>query len=1037
VKKLAQFSVDYPVTILMIVLGIVLLGYISFDKLGMDLFPNLKSPRIFVEITSGERPPEEMEKQYVENIEALAARQSDVVQVTSITKVGISQITVEYAWNKDMDEAFLDLQKALNSYAQNQEIDKLTITQHDPNTAPVMLVALTHNEITDMNEIRKVAENYIRNELVRLEGVAEVELSGQEENEIVIETDPYRLQSQNISLDALSTRIQNFNRSVSGGRISEMGLQYIVKGIGLLRDIDDFQNLIVGYKAVRTTTGTTNQSPFAPVYLKDVATVKYANKKPENIVHLNGKKCIGLSIFKETKFNTVKAVEQINEELVKIGKALPGYQLTPVTNQGKFIKDSIVEVEQSALYGIILAIFVIFLFLRRIGTTFIVSLAIPFSIIATFNLMYFNNLTINIMTLGGLALGAGRLVDDAIVVIENIFRHHEAGEDAKSAAVNGTAQVGNAIVASTLTTIIVFLPIVYLHGASGELFKDQAWTVTFSLLSSLFVAIFLIPMLYHRMYRNKPVPVSAKAFKMNWYGNLLGNVLNSKWIVILLAFSFMGASFFLLPFIGSEFMPQTEAREFTIDLKLAEGSKLERTESTVKNIESMLTDYLGSDLDKIYSHSGPSTGLVTDATAVFEGDNTAEIKVILIPKSKHSADDVISTIDKMTNDIPDLEVTFAKEETALKTVLGTEEAPVVVEIKGKEMDEIETISLQVKEKMTVIPGLFNVQSSIENGAPEVEVVIDRVRAGMYSLSISSIITQLQDQLEGKNAGQLEHGGEMSDITIKLPETQLSEIGNLTVTSGSQVFRLSEIADIKHTSSPKEIFRRDQNRIGKLTAQLEPGVSLEHVATNIRSATAGISLPADYSIRVTGDEEKRQDSMKNLGFALILSIILVYMVLASIFESLIHPFTVLLTIPFAIVGSILTFFLFGRSFNIMAIIGIIMLGGIAVSNSIILIDRINQVRKEGKDRRSAIILAGQQRLRPILMTALTTILALIPLTIGFGQSVQLRSPMALAVIGGLVTSTLMTLVIIPCVYDVMDRLHIRSTGKKFKEQESGL
>jgi HAE1 family hydrophobic/amphiphilic exporter-1 len=1037
VKKLAQFSVDYPVTILMIVLGIVLLGYISFDKLGMDLFPNLKSPRIFVEITSGERPPEEMEKQYVENIEALAARQSDVVQVTSLTKVGISQITVEYAWNKDMDEAFLDLQKSLNSYAQNQEIDKLTITQYDPNTAPVMLIALTHNEITDMNEIRKVAENYIRNELVRLEGVAEVELSGQEENEIVIETDPYRLQSQNISLDALSQRIQNFNRSVSGGRISEMGLQYIVKGIGLLRNIDDFQNLIVGYKAVRTASGTNNQSPFAPVYLKDVATVKYANKEPENIVHLNGKKCIGLSVFKETKFNTVKAVEQINEELVKIGKALPGYQLTPVTNQGKFIKDSIVEVEQSALYGIILAIFVIFLFLRRIGTTFIVSLAIPFSIIATFNLMYFNNLTINIMTLGGLALGAGRLVDDAIVVIENIFRHHEAGEDVKSAAVNGTAQVGNAIVASTLTTIIVFLPIVYLHGASGELFKDQAWTVTFSLLSSLFVAIFLIPMLYHRMYRNKPVPVSAKAFKMNWYGSFLGTVLNSKWIVILLAFAFMGASFFLLPFIGSEFMPQTEAREFTIDLKLAEGSKLERTESTVKNIESLLTDYLGSDLDKIYSHSGPNTGLITDATSVFEGDNTAEIKVILIPKSKHTADDVISTIDKMTTDIPDLEVTFAKEETALKTVLGTEEAPVVVEIKGKEMVEIETISQKVKEKMTTIPGLFNVKSSIENGAPEVEVLIDRVRAGMYSLSISTIITQIQDQLEGKNAGQLEQGGEMSDITIKLPETQLSEIGNLTVTSGSQVFRLSEIANIKHTSSPKEIFRRDQNRIGKLTAQMEPGVSLEHVATSIRSATSDISLPPDYSIRVTGDEEKRQDSMKNLGFALILSIILVYMVLASIFESLIHPFTVLLTIPFAIVGSILTFFLFGRTFNIMAVIGIIMLGGIAVSNSIILIDRINQVRKEGKDRRSAIILAGQQRLRPILMTALTTILALIPLTIGFGQSVQLRSPMALAVIGGLVTSTLMTLVIIPCVYDVIDRLHPRSAGEEYKVQESGL
>jgi len=1036
VKKLFQFSVDYPVTILMIVLGVVLLGYISFDKLGMDLFPDLRSPRIFVEITSGERPPEEMEKQFVENIEALAARQSDVIQVTSVTKVGTSQITVEYAWNKDMDEAFLDLQKALNSFAQNQEIDELTITQHDPNTAPVMLIALTHSEITDMNEIRKVAESYVRNELVRLEGVAEVELSGQEESEIVIETDPYRLQSQNISLDALSQRIQNFNRSVSGGRISEMGLQYIVKGIGLLRDIEDFQNLIVGYKAVRTSTNAGNQSPFAPVFLRDVATVKYANKEPENIVHLNGKRCIGLSVYKETKFNTVKSVEQINEALVKIGKALPGYQLTPVTNQGKFIKDSISEVEKSALYGIILAVFILFLFLRRIGTTVIVSLAIPFSVIATFNLMYFNNLTINIMTLGGLALGAGMLVDNAIVVIENIFRHHESGSNAREAAINGTAQVSGAITASTLTTIVVFLPIVYLHGASGELFKDQAWTVTFSLISSLFAAVLFIPMLYNRMYRNKPAPVTRTSMKMNWYGTLLGKVMKVKWTVILISMVLMGFSFMLLPYIGSEFMPQTEAREFTISLKMAEGTKLERTESTVKNIESILSEYLESDLEKMYSHSGPSGGLSGDQTSVFQGENTAEIRVILTKESKHTANDVITAIDRLTTDVPDLEVTFAKEETALKSVLGTDEAPVVVEIKGEEMDEIENIARQVNEKMTGIDGLFNVQSSIANGAPEVEIVIDRIRAGMYNLSISSIVTQMQDQLEGKSAGQLEHGGEMSDITIKLPETSLSDISKMTITSGTQVFRLSEIAEIRHGYSPREIFRRDQNRIGKITAQLEPDIPLEHMASQIRSATSDIQLQPDYSIKVTGEEEKRQDSMKNLGFALILSIILVYMVMASIFESLIHPFTVLLTIPFAIVGSILTFFLLGRNFNIMAIIGIIMLGGIAVNSSIILIDRINQLRREGLIRRDAIILAGQQRLRPILMTTLTTILALIPLTIGFGESVQLRSPMALAVIGGLVTSTLMTLVVIPCVYDIMDRLHPVSTASN-DVPESGI
>jgi len=346
----------------MVVLGVVLLGYISYDKLGVDLFPDLNSPRIFVEIQSGERPPEEMEQQFVENIEALAIRQSDVIQVTSVSRVGSAQITVEYAWNKDMDEAFLDLQKALNSFTQNSEIDELKITQHDPNTAPVMIMGLKHQEIDDMNELRKVAENYIRNELVRLEGVAEVELSGQEESEVIIETDPYRLEAQGLTLDAVSQRIQNFNRNVSGGRISEMGLQYIVKGVSLLSDVQDFENLIVGYEAVRQQTEGQTTVERAPIILKDVATIYFGNKEPVNIVHINGERVVGLSIYKETRYNTVKSVEQIKESLVDIEKALPGYLLIPVTNQGAFISDAIGEVQQTALFGILLAVVVLFLF---------------------------------------------------------------------------------------------------------------------------------------------------------------------------------------------------------------------------------------------------------------------------------------------------------------------------------------------------------------------------------------------------------------------------------------------------------------------------------------------------------------------------------------------------------------------------------------------------------------------------------------------------------------------------------------------------
>jgi HAE1 family hydrophobic/amphiphilic exporter-1 len=606
-------------------------------------------------------------------------------------------------------------------------------------------------------------------------------------------------------------------------------------------------------------------------------------------------------------------------------------------------------------------------------------------------------------------------------VLENIFRNHENGMNVKDAAINGTAEVGGAITASTLTTIIVFLPIVYLHGASGELFKDQAWTVAFSLVSSLLVAIFVIPALYHRFYKNQKAPVKKRSLKMGGYSRFLDRILKIKWVVVLLAVILVAGSFLLVPRIGAEFMPRTETREFTMNLKLQEGTELKRTESTVKNIESILTEYLGDNLEKLYSHSGPSTSISGGVTSIFEGDNTAQIKVILTDKTTISTDQVIETMDKLTDNISGLEVSFSEEQSALKSILGTDEAPLVVEVKGEDLGEIETIVNQVKEKMTGIEGLFNVQTSIEDGAPEVEVHVDRIRAGMYNIDINTVITQIQDQLEGKNAGQMEKGGEMRDITIKVPEKGLNDIHNLTITSGTQVFRLSEIADISYGVSPKEIHRKNQSRTGRVIAHLDEGLPLDQVAAKIRLETASIELPANYRILVTGEEEKRQESMSSLGFALLLSVILVYMVMASQFESLIHPFTILLTIPLAVVGSILIFFALGKTFNIMALIGVIMLAGIAVNNSIILVDRINQLIREGMNRREAILQAGQQRIRPIFMTSITTVLALLPLTFGFGESASLRSPMALAVIGGLVTSTLLTLVVIPCVYDILDRI----------------
>lgn len=1025
-KKLTEFSVNYPVTILMLVLAVLLLGYISFSKLGIDLFPDLNNPRIFVELKVGERPPEEIEKQFIESIESLAIRQKKVINVSSITRVGSAQITVEYSWNADMDEAFLDLQKTLTSFNQNAEIDELTITQHDPNAAPVMLLGLSHENIEDMDELRRVAENYLRNELIRLEGIAEVELLGQENKEVVIETNNYLLEAYNISPSSIATRIRNYNRNASGGSIVEMGRKYIIKGVGEFQSISDIGNVIVAYtqpQALATTPQTNLSTERVPVYLKDVAKISFKNKDPENIVRINQKRCMALAIYKETKFNTVKASDDLLKALDDLRKALPGYDLTVIQNQGKFITTAIDEVKQSALIGIILAIIILYVFLRRLGITAIISIAIPISIVATFNLMYFKGLTLNIMTLGGLALGAGMLVDNAIVVMENIFRNLESGMSLKEASIQGTAQVSGAITASTITTIIVFLPIVFLHGAAGELFKDQAWTVAFSLVSSLVVAILVIPMLSTRFLKTTSSSRFSKSIQFSGYGNFLSNVLDRKWLIILLSMASIVVAIFLIPIVGSEFIPKTQSSEFSIDITLPEGTELGRTADTVDNIEKLIQEVVGDDVQTIYSKIGPSVQITADQGSIFEDENTAIMNIILKQDHSITSDEIINRIAAILDDIPDIETQFVQEQTALQTTLGTETAPIVVEVKGEDLDVIQKLSEQVKQQIQTMPELFNFETSFDEGRPEINVVLDRVKAGIYNVSIDNISSQLQDQLMGRNAGEWENEGELQDITIKLPYLSVGQIEDITIESGNQKIRLNELADIRMSTAPKEINRNNQVRIGKITAHLSSDKPFDHVIREIEQRVDKIAFPPDYQYQITGEERMRKEAFQNLKFALLLSIILVYMVLASQFESLVHPFTILFTIPLAGVGAIFTFFLLGNAMNIMAYIGIIMLAGIAVNDSIILVDAINQLRKEGMPLREAIIEAGQRRIRPIIMTSLTTILALLPLTLGFGEGAALRSPMALAVIGGLITSTVLTLIVIPCVYLVLDQLRM--------------
>jgi HAE1 family hydrophobic/amphiphilic exporter-1 len=676
-QKLTKFSVEYPVTILMVVLGVLLLGYISFSKLGIDLFPDLNNPRIFVEINAGEKPPEEIEKQFVDNIESLAIRQSDVIGVSSVSKVGSALITIEYTWEKDMDEAFLDVQKALTNYSQNEDLDEINISQFDPNATPVLVVAMTHSSIKDMDELRKTAENYIRNELIRLEGVADVTLTGKEVAEVVVVTDNYLLEAHNLSTSDISRQIQNYNRNVSGGSIEEMGIKYVIKGESVLKEIQDLGNIIVTFIEPAEDNRLLEKTP---VFLRDLAKIELKNKDPENIVRINGERSIGLSIYKEPKYNTVKVVESLDAAFENIEKALPGYEFEIVQNQGDFISGAIDEVQETAMIGIFLAVVVLFVFLRRISTTLIISIAIPVSIVATFNLMYFNGLSLNIMTLGGLALGAGMLVDNAIIVMENIFRNLESGMNVKEAAIKGTAEVGGAITASTITTIIVFLPIVYLQGVSGELFKDQAWTVAFSLLSSLFVAIFFIPVLFNKFFKNADKSKKYHSLKLGWYSSVLEKILKVKWLVILLAVALMGGTVLLLPFVGNEFMPKSESNEFSINFKLPEGTQLARTDKTAEGLETIIKNIIGENISTIYTQVGPSDTESSGGQSVFEDEHTGTIKVILNKDKPVPSSKVINALGIMMGNIPGLEIEFIQDESALQSTLGTDSSPIVVEI---------------------------------------------------------------------------------------------------------------------------------------------------------------------------------------------------------------------------------------------------------------------------------------------------------------------------------------------------------------------
>ena len=1019
--SLPEFSTRYPVTIAMATLAVILLGWISLDNLGTDLLPNLQTPVITVDLRAPGKSPREMEERYTRHLERDISTIARVRRVYSVTRSGQSVVVAEFAWDADVDFALLDVQKKMGRYASDEEIEVLDVTREDPQALSVMRIAVSSTIIEDLDALLGTVEMVLKPTLEGLEGVASAEVEGGAEKEVRVTLDSYLLEAFGLDAETVVKRVQSANVDVSGGTLKEGRQSYQVKGLGRLKDIADVQDLIVAERK-GADVGGQEGSPRVSVSVGDVGSVALQFEERETIVRLDGTECVGLAIYKEADANTVTVVKAVLKALDDFTRDLPDLRFTTVENQARFIEEAVGEVEESALYGALLAVGVLFLFLRRWTVTLVIGLAIPISVLATFTLMYFQGLTLNVMTLGGLALGAGMLVDNAIVVIENIYRHLELGAHARAASARGAGEVGVAILASTLTTVSVFLPIVYLHGLAGELFKEQAWTVAFSLISSLGVAMTTVPMLTSRIFqrhRGGSVEIRRERFRA-----FLERALNRKGWVLLLVLGILGVTVYLSRSIQTEFIPREDQGLFHVDLALSEGTRLEVTDRVARRAGEIIREVGGDDVEYVYIRAGVDPARISsvgDPT----GPNWATLSVSLRTGKRRGLGELVKAVDGPLREIPDLTVKYELHETALEGVMGEQTAPIQIEISGENLDILRDLTGGFKERIEALPTVYNVRTSFQGGQPEIDLALREDVAAAFGLTPQSIIQVVERRLSGEVAGELSKDQRSRTIRVGFEDVDLRELRQIRIegTDGA-VLTLGDIADPRIVEGPREILRERQRRVGRITGYLADGVALSEAIEEVNRIIGEMALPYGYRVTIGGAERERAESFGSLKFALLLSIVLVYMVMASLFESIVHPFSVMLTVPLAGVGVVIAFWALGEPLSLMAYIGIIMLGGIAVNDAIIQVDRINQLRQDKEDLRSAVLQAAQDRLRPILMTSATTILALLPMAIGLGEGARLRAPMAMAVIGGLVSSTLMTLIVIPVVYEMIDRLRGR-------------
>lgn len=1032
-------SLKNPVARFMFAIGIILLGVIAFSNLAIDLFPDISYPIIAVTTEYPGASPEDIEITITRPIEKRVSRIQNVRYVSSRSREGVSTLNIEFYWGTNLDVASTDIQQSISQILDQfpEEAKQPVIFKFDPSQISVIVLAVTGP--MDEYRLRELAEDFIAPRLESLKGVAAANVFGGQVREIQAELNRSKLEGLNLSIDKVAQAVKTGHMDLPGGSLKGQRIEYGVRTLGRSSDVKDLEEIVVEHH-----NGV-------PVRLRDIGKIKDGFEDAETEVHVNGARGIIIGVQKQIGGNTVSTVDNVLKTLPQIQKEVPkGVSIQVVSDQSTFIRKSIKNLQHEAMMGALLAVAIILIFLGSGTSTLIIAHSIPISIISTFVLLHFGNFTLNIMTLGGLALGVGRLVDDAIVVLENISRHLELGESPEEASYKGASEVSKPVIAATITSIIVFLPLAFVKGIAALLFVQMAYTVAFSLLASLFDSLTLVPLLTAKFL--KPRKKSAqpswtqKIFQRTqpfflWidqhYQGLLHLALSHRKAVVSGVVGIFAGTLFLIPLIGTDFFPSSDEGQIRMSMRLPVASSLGETIKVVEKVEGIIFEQV-SELKSLWARAGSGKGRSVVFSGRFAGSHTATASMMLVDQSdrNRSSEAITRSLREKLSKIPGTIISVYPGGVVTRVITFGADEPIDVEILGYEIAAGSRLAKEVDGILRGVRGVTDVQIGREEGLPEYQVRIRKDRVAALGLTTSRVAEVVRQAVEGDESAIYvdPKTGREHKVRVRLREEDRKRPEDLArlplpVSSG-KIIPLENVVDIKQTFSPNQLERKYQQRIVHVTANTS-GRDLGSIASEIEDKISQLKIPEEFSVQLKGSRLEQREAFQTLFFALGLAILLVYMVLASQFASLLHPFLIMFSVPLGFIGVIWALYLTGNTLSVVSFIGIIMMVGIVVSNAIILVDCINRLRKEGIELKEAVIQAGRIRLRPILMTSLTTVFGLIPMALGLGEGAEANAALAIAVIGGLTVSTFLTLVFIPTIYVIVEswRASRRTEGVK--------